>query len=308
MERLEQLLEKGKTGRHETFTPRYGWIKKGYEKAKNNPHVFNDPNDIEQLGVGKNMVRSIRYWCSVFGILKPSSQGKRGDMTPTEFGEFLLDDRNGRDPFIEDLATLWLLHWKLFRAPYNAVSWPLSFSFCNMSSFDQQQFTDGIIATASRIGNGRLSKISPSSYAKDASCILRMYTPNDGSQSEISSPFEQLELILTGQEPRTYFFNLADKHTLPPLIFLACCFDYADFILPHNLRSLSLSRITYDPASPGVAFKLSETHCGEKIDYAAKEIKGVTFVESNGIRQLQYELSAGELFLECLYQYYQQSM
>jgi len=308
MNSMEKNLSIGKTGRHETFTPRYGWIKKGYEKAKKNPHVFKDTNDIEQLGVGKNMVRSIRYWCSVFGILEPSPQEKKGDITPTDFGDFLLHDRNGCDPFIEDLATLWLLHWKLFRAPYNAVSWPLAFSFCNMPSFDQQQFTDGIIAAASRIGNGRLSKISPSSYAKDASCILRMYTPNDGRQSEIRCPFEQLELILTGQEPRTYFFNLADKHTLPPLIFLACCFDYADFILPHNLRSLSLSRITYDPASPGVAFKLSETHCGEKIDQAVKEITGVTFVESNGIRQLQYEHSADELFWECLYQYYQQSM
>lgn len=60
------MITGGFAGRHETFTPRYGWLKKGFDACAHNPHVFTDETAIEQLGVGKNMVQSIRYWCQLF--------------------------------------------------------------------------------------------------------------------------------------------------------------------------------------------------------------------------------------------------
>ncbi|MCT7964099.1 DUF4007 family protein [Laspinema sp. D1] len=46
--------------RHETFHPRFGWLKKGFDKAKEDPGVFLAEDAPVRLGVGKNMVRSIR--------------------------------------------------------------------------------------------------------------------------------------------------------------------------------------------------------------------------------------------------------
>ena len=48
---------------HETFACRSYWLKKGYDflEGKNN---FSSPDTPSNLGVGKNMVRSIRF--SVF--------------------------------------------------------------------------------------------------------------------------------------------------------------------------------------------------------------------------------------------------
>ena len=48
--------------RHETFHPRYGWFKKAYAEAACDPQAFNAEHAPIQLGVGKNMVRSIRFW------------------------------------------------------------------------------------------------------------------------------------------------------------------------------------------------------------------------------------------------------
>ncbi|HEY9663495.1 MAG TPA: DUF4007 family protein, partial [Allocoleopsis sp.] len=55
--------------RHETFHPRFGWLKKGFNHASKDPEVFLREDSPIRLGVGKNMVRSIRYWCSAFKLL-----------------------------------------------------------------------------------------------------------------------------------------------------------------------------------------------------------------------------------------------
>ncbi|MGB3507947.1 MAG: DUF4007 family protein [Microcoleaceae cyanobacterium] len=62
--------------RHETFHQRFGWLKKGFDAAQNNPEVFLKEDATVHLGVGKNMVRSIRYWCNTFKcLLHPIGNG-----------------------------------------------------------------------------------------------------------------------------------------------------------------------------------------------------------------------------------------
>ena len=83
---------------HESFYCKSLWLKKGYDFVSANKD-FNAPNAVVDLGVGKNMVSSIRYWLRAFGLL---DEGKL-----TETADYLFDDNNGKDPYIEDLGTLW---------------------------------------------------------------------------------------------------------------------------------------------------------------------------------------------------------
>ena len=108
--------------------------------------------------LAKNMVRSIRFWCLLLGLLeepgKNSDLGK-GALSPGKLGIRLIgqyvpdknriDTETGWDPYLEDIASLWLLHWQIFRQPFNAVSWPLAFNFCGLQSFSQQELGDSII-------------------------------------------------------------------------------------------------------------------------------------------------------------------
>lgn len=95
--------------RHETFYPRFGWLKKGFEAVKGSPQIFLAEDAHIQLGVGKNMAKAIRYWCGAFKLIQP-------DSTPSDLGISLLGD-DGYDPFLEDPATLWWLHWHLLKTP-----------------------------------------------------------------------------------------------------------------------------------------------------------------------------------------------
>ena len=58
-----------------------------------------------KLGVGKNMVASIRFWLRAFGL------SNMDDVT--KIADYLFNSDTGRDPYSEDLNTLWLLHFLL---------------------------------------------------------------------------------------------------------------------------------------------------------------------------------------------------
>ena len=89
---------------HESFSCKSLWLKKGFDFVANDID-FNAPEAVVALGVGKNMVASIRYWLKVLGL---TEQDK-----PTQIANYLLDKENGKDRYIESLGTLWLLHFLL---------------------------------------------------------------------------------------------------------------------------------------------------------------------------------------------------
>src|SRR5258708_3080919 len=93
---------------HESFPCRYGWLPKLYECLTAKPGLFtNDEDAIVALGIGKNMVRSIRFWGDAFGLTESTGRV----ITFTEFARQLLDPKRGRDPYLADTGSLWRLHW-----------------------------------------------------------------------------------------------------------------------------------------------------------------------------------------------------
>ncbi|MEW6378867.1 MAG: DUF4007 family protein [bacterium] len=291
--------------RHETFTPRYGWLKKGYEAAISDGRVFIAQDAIERLGVGKNMVRSIRSWCLAFHLLEPcegeGKKGVNGALQPTQLGNRLLAD-DGWDPYLEDLGSLWLLHWQLFVPPIESASWSLAFNHCVLPAFDRKHLARVLVSAAQQYD--KLSALSESSFDNDASCLIRMYTGGKVDPTVgIDCPFTQLNIIRTVEESNTFRFVTAEKQTLPSLIFAACCFSYANLTQP-NQKTLSLHKIVYEFNSPGVVFKLSEMDAGRLLDDAAAQMQGVDFMESVGNRQLLFNENPIDLFWHALELYY----
>ena len=55
---------------HESFSIREGWITKGIFEIKNNSKLFSEKNLTDILGIGTNMVKSLKYWLITSGIIK----------------------------------------------------------------------------------------------------------------------------------------------------------------------------------------------------------------------------------------------
>lgn len=283
--------------RHETFHPRFGWLKKGFDQAKKNPAVFLAEDATVQLGVGKNMVRSIRYWCSAFKLLE-------GD-EPTEFGERLLG-KKGWDCYLEDPASLWLLHWKLLENPCLATTWQTLFNRVNPVEFTEED----LLETMQQAHPG---SVALSSFKKDVNCFLRMYAGQSRSKKSLVSeesldcPFVDLGLIRCigdHRVRRSYRFHLGHQSNLPPEFVIYAALQYA-VQTNETARTIPLSRLLYDPGSPGQVFKLTESALGAAIEGVSKLDERISLEDAAGKLQLRFQVSDPLGFAEALLdQYY----
>ena len=110
---------------HETFPLRFTWLTKAVEALGQESNAFGAEEAIATFGVGRNMVRAIRHWSLATGVLEPL-EGERGAYVPSRLGALVFGPE-GADPYCEDPATAWLLHWQLCHSPREsyAVALPL---------------------------------------------------------------------------------------------------------------------------------------------------------------------------------------
>ena len=87
----------------ESFPCRYAWLPKAYRALCINKFAFMDTEHaMVELGVGKNMVQSIRFWVQVADIAFPDQGGR---YKISDFGKSV---PGNLDPYLEDIRTLWL--------------------------------------------------------------------------------------------------------------------------------------------------------------------------------------------------------
>lgn len=275
---------------HQTFHPRFGWIKKGFDAAAADPDVFNRPDAPVILGVGKNMVEAIRFWCLATRVLKrlPNPDRPRTSITvPTGLGVALLGD-DGLDPYLEDVTSLWVLHWQAVSAVSLLPIWWVAFN-----DFDAVEFTDEDLTRfcIDAVAATTWSQPNPSSISKDVDCLLRMYTSRDtrGRQTVddlLDSPFRELGLITPAASGRdTYRFVRGVKPSLTPAAVTYACLDYLAATDP-DARTVSLTRLTADGGSPGRLMRLTEKSVLAALEETATSVKGLDLASPAGATQL----------------------
>jgi hypothetical protein len=281
--------------RHETFHPRFGWLPKGFRDASQDPEIFLREDAPVRLGVGKNMVRAIRYWCSAFKLLE--------DDQPTDFGIQLLG-QDGWDPCLEDPASLWLLHWKLLEWPSLATAWDFTFN-----RFRQSEFTvEDLFYKLCDYRDREVSRsISDSSLKKDVSCLLRMYvaqsTKFQVSEDSLDCPFTELGLIHTAGDSRHYVFRVGHKPNLIPEIIVYACLQYHGQ-LASTAKTIPIANLLYDNGSPGLVFKLNESAIYEAIEAVGRRWDQIRLSDAAGKLQLVFRDEPLELAENILNNYY----
>lgn len=285
--------------RHETFHPRNGWLTKAVDAVDVDPYVFTRDRAPIDLGVGKNMVRAIRYWgiaCKVFEETAREGDSRAIPLRVTPMGQLLLG-RQGWDRYIEDPRTLWLLHWELLRPPVMAPVWWWAFN-----QFDAVEFEAADLerfAIEAMIDEGWAGP-AVSSVAKDVDCLLRMYGRRSrvGGEEWLDSPFASLELIepVPGQSRRWRF---GSARMLEPAIVAYAALDCLRR-WEASAKTVSLARLAAAPGGPGRAFRLTESALAAALGVAAQQVQGLTVAAPAGLTQLIANRDVGVLQLELL--------
>ena len=248
---------------HETFTFRYAWLKKGVDGLRRQPDIFSRDSAMVELGVGKNMVRSIRHWCLATQVIaegdtRPGTRTR--PLSLTDFGRSLFHEP-GWDPYLEADGSLWLLHWRLAVNPARATTWYWAFNQMKEQEFTRDSLLDGLTRHAVNNGWGR---VSAASLKADVSCFLRTYTagkrgPASTAEETLDCPLTSLGLIGLvgdGAHPR-YRFHNGPKTGLPPAVFCAALLDF--WAARHDTQqTLSLREIVHGEGSPGRVFRLDD--------------------------------------------------
>lgn len=277
--------------RHETFHPRFGWLKKGFDRAAADADIFLREDAPVRLGVGKNMVRSIRYWCAAFKLLQNDQ--------PTEFGQRLLG-LDGWDPYLEDPASFWLLHWHLLEPPNLATAWHFAFNEFRPIEFTVEDLFYQLCDYRDRVA----PRTVDASLRKDITCLLRMYveqtTKSLVTEDSLDCPFTQLGLLHTAGNSRHYTFRVGYKPTLPAELIVYACLRY----LRHSpVNRVPLAKLLYDPGSPGLVFRLTESVLSDAIDKAARH-QELGMTDAAGKLEFFFTGDASEQAEKTLHHYY----
>jgi hypothetical protein len=269
---------------HETFPFRYPWLKKGFDAVQDDPRVFTRDDATTTLGVGKNMVRSIRHWCLAAGIL---AENRDAGMQPTELGKLLLADK-GLDPYLEDPATLWVLHWQIASNRARATTWFWAFSYFHEPEFTREALTSSLFKwTQTLLGK----QVAESSVKRDVEVFLRTYVPSRSSRGDITEdtldcPLTELNLITQPGEGRAFRFQRGAQRGLPDGILLFALLRFWETFAPAT-QTLALHNLARQPGSPGRLFKIDESSLAERLECIEQQTKGkLSYGETAGLRQL----------------------
>lgn len=274
---------------HETFPFRYTWLKKGVDAVRENPTIFADDSATITLGVGKNMVRSIHHWCQVVGLIEGDGvdSNNRRRFVPTDLGDIIFAN-DGFDPYLEDMATLWLIHWWLAINYSQATTWFWAFSIFGQNEFKKDIFISELIDWAE--SNTR-KRISENSIKRDVDCFLRTYVPSRLTKTNIiedtfDCPLVELDLISDSSDENTYRFHRGPKPSLPTEIFAAALSEFWNTCFSEN-NTLTFRDIAYSEKSPGQTFQLDEDTLAEYLDRLAELTAGALhYDETAGMKQV----------------------
>lgn len=275
---------------HESFPLRNTWLTKGVIGCSRDAELFSRDDAMVTLGVGKNMVRSIRHWCLATQVLEEDSsvKGTRGrHLRPTEIGDLLFVRDGGWDPYLEDAGSLWLIHWLLVANGARATTWYFAFNALHQPDFTRNSLERAIVELAMRLPNTRVSE---STLKRDVDIFIRTYVATDGSsgpdvEDTLECPLTELGLILQQASHGVYAFVRGPKDSLPDAVFFYALWDYAR--LRSEQGSLTFDELAYGPLGVGRVFKLDEPALAERLDRLAELTEGAwLFSETAGYKQV----------------------
>lgn len=259
-------------GRHETFALRFGWLSKGFQAMAEKKSIFESDDATVRLGVGKNMVGAIKYWLRACRMIDPVEN------TPTDMGNELLSV-DGFDPYLEDEATIWLLHWLLATNAELATSW-----FWFFNRFHKPEFTGQELGTAlvDFVNDKVINRKKPAlaTLQNDAGLIPRMYTQSMGNtrtpiEDALDSPFSLLKLVSQSAGGRSYQSRPMARPDLPIGIL---GFAVYEMFKMKNTSAIPIEDFMYSkdnyPAI-GSVFRLTESDLVAKLEKLVNYIPGI---------------------------------
>lgn len=257
---------------HDSFECRHFWLKKGFDHIVNKGK-FNDEAVIP-LGVGRNMVNAIRHWMKAYGLLDIETENL------TAFGKSIFDAK-GFDPYLEDEASLWLLHYQIvtteFASIYNIIF--------NDIRKQKPEFTKEHLFQFIKT---KQANVNEATLGKDFDAFAKTYIPKDNDTEEnYDGLLSDLNLVteIKKDKKSAYVIKTEDRERIPEEVILYC------ILQKHKTKSIDFDTLYSDKNSVGAVFAMTKQGLANKLEAIADKFKkeGVVFSDNAGVRELQFK-------------------
>lgn len=264
---------------HESFTCRQFWLKKGYDFLAQG-HQFSDADAVVHLGVGKNMVNSIQYWMKSLNLVDGTSM-----LHP--LAHYLLAD-DGRDPYLEQPGSLWLLHYLL------VTSGRASLYDIVFNDFRREHiiFTKPQLASFAFKYSGDVGvSVSAESIQRDVDVLVRNYArpprKPKSPEDDHTTLLMDLDLLTTFELARNdggvrYAIERRARADIPTQVVL--------YVILNQYQGLSVSfrNLANDRNGPGLVFALDDDGLLSQINQMTAMYPDIIYTDDAGIREIQF--------------------
>lgn len=295
---------------HETFACRYAWLPKAYRALTLNPAQFLDEDGaMVELGLGKNMVRSLRFWVENAGLAVPEADRS---LRLTDFAHAIFGS-NGFDPYLEDVRTLWLIHWNLASRSENPLfAWRYLFNQWPYPEFTRTEALNAFTRESKQLGHNH----SAVTLSQHLDVFLHTYHPARAkaaaTEDSLDGPLVELSLIQAvgekkgdgGRWETVYAFRREPKPEITAEVFEYCLADFWTRFRP-NEQTLTLREITLGVCSPGQIFKLPEEDVRARLEtYARARNSGPFHYQPSAVQALlSKKIKAAAPNLQAIYRH-----
>ena len=245
-------------GRNETFSLRYSWLNKGLKEFKQNENIFLSQDAPLVLGVGKNMVSSIKYWLGAYQILDFS----KATPSPTGFGEIL----ESYDPYLENSVSLWLLHWKLCTNPSSATLYYWFFNCYKKNKFTKIEVLNDLNLWLNDIGS---KKISTATLQRDVLLLLKTFSSSQEETKNfeelLENPFHSLNLLLRNNDG-SYSSTYEPRESISSSLIGFCILEIFNKNYKNISSQIPVSEFLNEQPSISRIFRINESFFYQLLD------------------------------------------
>jgi len=247
-----------------------------------------DADAMAKLGVGKNMVASIRFWLRAFSLTKVDI------LEP--ISTYIFDTQNGKDPFAEDINTIWLLHFLLVVSEvasiYNLLFVEYQREKKEFTKSELQSFIKRKCAVPEQ-----KNVYNENTVRKDIGVLLKNYiAPSDLKTIEDFSALMIGTGLLVYKGNDTYCFKVSNQDDIAPEIIL-----FALIRMKGTDKTVSFDILQ----KLSLIFGLTMVSLIDIIRKLEKKFPGtLVFTDNSGIKNVQFIGEINEF--EALNHYYEQ--
>lgn len=276
-------------GSHATFPLRYGWLEKfainrltTTNKASIN---IDTKNMIKDFGLGSGMADSLSFWLKQCRLVEmENSKAYFSDFAKKYFGP-----KDGIDVYLENVETIWILHWFLTTSADKTSTWFWFFNYFEKKIFSRQDLVDDIFDQCTNDGPHKTTTATENGVRRDVDCFIRSYlgttNPKAMSEDKLDSPFTELGLFKKGTGDTIQKVETERKNLPYGLLILSIC-GYWDKLGAFS-NTLSFENLLSQPYSPGKLFGINREGLLSKCNQIEEKTIGLlSFDQSSGLSQV----------------------